>query len=78
MGRIGLKQRPKDLATLQAVAAIGQSYLVEVYDRSLRAFGHHAAQIPLTASGLDERARCLTLRYPILTRFDVRRRPATN
>ena len=35
MGRLGLKSRPADLAHLQAVAAIGQSLLVEAYERSL-------------------------------------------
>ena len=36
MGRLGLTQRPTDLAHLQAVAAIGQSLLVEAYERALR------------------------------------------
>ena len=35
MGRLGLKTRPTDLAHLQAVAAIGQSWLVEAYERAL-------------------------------------------
>src|SRR5262245_11577826 len=39
MGRLGLGKRPTDLADLQAVAAVGQSHLVEVYERSLRAHG---------------------------------------
>lgn len=78
MGRIGLRQRPKDLATLQAVAAIGQSYLVEVYERSLRAFGHHAAQVLLTASDLDERTRYLNVRNTIVTLFELGAVPIIN
>jgi len=31
MGRLGLKQRPKDLRYLQAAAAVGQSALMAVY-----------------------------------------------
>jgi len=78
MGRIGLKQRPKDLATLQAVASVGQSYLVEVYERSLRAHGHHAAQILLTASDLDERTRYLNVRNTIVTLFELGAVPIIN
>jgi len=67
MGRLGLRERPADVAHLQAVAAVGQSALVEAYDRSLRAFGRHAAQILLTADDLDRRASYLNARNTILT-----------
>jgi glutamate 5-kinase len=67
MGRLGLSERPVDVAHLQAVAAIGQSALVEAYDRSLRAFGRRAAQILLTADDLDRRATYLNARNTILT-----------
>ena len=32
MGKLGLASRPSDLATLQAVAAIGQTHLIQVYE----------------------------------------------
>ncbi len=70
MGRLGLRTRPTDLACLQAVAAIGQSLLVEAYDRSLRALGRVAAQILLTAEDLDHRIRYLNARNTILTLLD--------
>ncbi len=78
MGRIGMRQRPRDLAQLQAVAAMGQSYLVQVYDRSLRAFGRHAAQILLTANDLDDRTRYLNVRNTIFTLFDLGAVPIIN
>ncbi|MEA1951753.1 MAG: glutamate 5-kinase, partial [Planctomycetota bacterium] len=59
MGRLGLDTRPADLAHLQAVAAVGQSALVEAYEKSFRTHGRHAAQILLTADDLEHRA----LRY---------------
>ncbi|MGE0608873.1 MAG: glutamate 5-kinase [Pirellulales bacterium] len=62
MGRLGLAKRPTDLASLQAVAAVGQSHLVEVYERCLRAHGRHAAQVLLTAQDLDDRPRYLNVR----------------
>jgi glutamate 5-kinase len=78
MGQLGLTQRPKDLAHLQAVAAVGQSYLVQTYDRSLRAFGHHAAQILLIADDLDDRMRYLNVRNTIRTLFEYGAVPIIN
>ncbi len=78
MGRIGMRQRPRDLAQLQAVAAMGQSYLVQVYDRTLRSFGRHAAQILLTAEDLNDRTRYLNVRNTILTLFDLGGVPIIN
>ena len=78
LGRLGLRARPRDLAHLQAVAAIGQSYLVEVYDRSLRAHGRHAAQLLLTAHDLDDRTRYLNVRNTILTLFELGAVPIIN
>jgi glutamate 5-kinase len=78
MGRLGLRQRPRDLAHLQAVAAVGQSYLVEAYDRSLRGHGRHAAQLLLTTDDLDDRTRYLNVRNTILTLFEFGAVPIIN
>jgi glutamate 5-kinase len=78
MGRLGLSSRPTNLAQLQAVAAVGQSVLVEAYDRALRSRGCHAAQILLTAEDLDHRIRYLNARNTILTLFDFGAIPIIN
>lgn len=62
MGRLGLKQRPTDLAQLQAVAAVGQAHLIQSYERYFAALGRHAAQILLIADDLDDRTRYLNVR----------------
>lgn len=62
MGQLGLSRRPADLPHLQAVAAVGQSHLVQTYDRALRSHGRHAAQVLLTAEDLDDRVRYLNVR----------------
>lgn len=67
MGRLGLTSRPCDVAHLQAVAAVGQSLLVEAYERSLHQYGRHAAQILLTADDLNRRTSYLNARNTILT-----------
>ncbi len=78
MGRLGLKRRPDDLAQLQAVAAVGQSVLVEAYERSLRTHGHHAAQVLLTAEDLEHRTRYLNARNTILTLVEMGAVPVIN
>ena len=78
IGRLGLTSRPTDIARLQAVAAVGQSLLVEAYERSLQAFGRHAAQILLTAEDLETRSRYLNARNTIRTLLDFGAVPIIN
>lgn len=78
MGALKLTQRPRDLDHLQAVAAVGQSRLVETYDRSLRAFGRHAAQVLLTADDLDDRTRYLNVRNTLRTILEYGAVPIIN
>ena len=52
MGRLSLRERPSDLAHLQAVAAVGQSRLIESYNRALEAHGRHAAKFHAWISSL--------------------------
>ena len=78
MGQLGLKKRPTDLANLQAVAAIGQSYLVQAYERALRAHGRHAAQVLLTAEDLDDRTRYLNVRNTLSALLDLGAVPIVN
>jgi glutamate 5-kinase len=78
MGRLKLPQRPSDLAHLQAVAAVGQSRLIESYNRALEAHGRHAAQILLTADDLNDRTRYLNVRNTLLALFQYGALPIIN
>jgi glutamate 5-kinase len=78
MGQLGLTKRPANLAQLQAVAAVGQSHLIEAYDRGLRTHGRHAAQLLLTADDLDDRTRYLNVRNTIRTLFEYGAIPIIN
>jgi glutamate 5-kinase len=69
IGRLGWKRRPTDLAELQAAAAVGQSRLIESYNRALAPHGLNAAQILLTAEDLQHRARYLNVRNTINALF---------
>jgi glutamate 5-kinase len=78
IGRLALRQRPADLARLQAVAAVGQSRLIESYNRALEAHGRHAAQILLTADDLNDRMRYLNVRNTLLALFQFGALPIIN
>jgi glutamate 5-kinase len=69
MGRLKMSARPSDLAELQAVAALGQSRLIEAYNRALETHGRHAAQILLTSDDMNDRGRYLNVRNTILALF---------
>src|SRR4051794_30712645 len=78
MGRLALRERPWDLAHLQAVAAVGQSRLIESYNRALERHGRHAAQILLTADDLNDRMRYLNVRNTLLAVFEYGALPIIN
>src|SRR5262249_30137775 len=78
IGRLGLRQRPTDLADLQAVAAVGQSRLIEAYNRALEPHGRCAAQILLTADDLNDRMRYLNVRNTLLAVFRYGAIPIVN
>ena len=57
MGKLGLKARPDDLATLQACASIGQSILINTWQQGFDPLGLNVAQILLTREDLRTRHR---------------------
>src|SRR5438309_149201 len=61
VGRLDLGTRPTDLRQLQACAAIGQSFLMRAYQECFDQHTTHTAQILLTASDFDNRARYLNV-----------------
>ena len=78
MGRLGLSKRPTELAQLQAVAAVGQSCLIEAWERSLRVHGKHVAQVLLVAEDLSDRARHLNIRNTLRTILEYGAVPVIN
>jgi len=53
--RMGYTERPKKLAELQAMAAIGQPHLMRYYDELFSALGQPIAQVLLSADALDSK-----------------------
>ena len=58
---LGLKKRPKELAQVQALAAIGQSRLMSIYDEECGRRNFKTAQLLLTADDLRSRKRYLNV-----------------
>lgn len=52
VGKLKLKERPRDIAQKQACAAVGQCELMYIYDKEFAGYNHTAAQILLTAPDL--------------------------
>jgi len=57
IGPLGLGTRPRDLATMQAAASVGQGQLAGRYQEEFAAFGLQIGQILLTAEDTVRRAR---------------------
>jgi glutamate 5-kinase len=55
IGPLGLKTRPRDLATQQAAASVGQLLLAERYAASFARYGLRVGQVLLTADDLHRR-----------------------
>ena len=66
MGCLGLEKRPENVASLQAVAAVGQSKLMHHYDFAFQAHHLQTAQVLLTADDLADRGRYLNVRNTLL------------
>ena len=60
--RLGLSQRPKEMALKQAAAAVGQSRLMRLYDDELESRGLRCAQVLLTHADIADRGRYLNSR----------------
>jgi glutamate 5-kinase len=53
--RLGLTERPREIARKQAVAAVGQSHLMRIYDDFFAALHQPVAQVLLTRANLIQR-----------------------
>ncbi len=61
MKTLGIKKRPGKISDIQALAAIGQSKLMTLYERECRKHGFHAAQLLLSGDDLRDRERHLNV-----------------
>ena len=57
VGKLGLQQRPKDIPTKQAAAAVGQCELMYFYDKLFSEYHHTVAQLLITGDDTKNAGR---------------------
>ena len=57
VGKLGLRQRPKDIPTKQAAAAVGQCELMYTYDKLFSEYNHTVAQLLITGEDVENDTR---------------------
>jgi glutamate 5-kinase len=67
IGKLDLKQRPRDIKVLQATAAVGQNILMSTYDSYFARYEQTIAQVLLTHEDFFNRQRYLNLRNTLTT-----------
>lgn len=75
---LSIAKRPTDLARLQAIAAVGQRRLMDVWAEAFEPFKRAVAQILLTREDIDDRKRFLNLRNTIHAAHELGTIPIIN
>jgi glutamate 5-kinase len=75
---LSLPKRPTDLAKLQAVAAVGQRRLMDVWAEAFDPFKMPVAQLLLTREDIDHRTRFLNVRNTIAAAHELGAVPIIN
>ena len=75
---LGLERRPTDLATLQAIAAVGQSRLMQTYDDVLAPLGIVAGQVLLAPLDFVHRQQYLHARQTVRRLLELGVLPIVN
>ncbi|SDP60321.1 glutamate 5-kinase [Desulforhopalus singaporensis] len=78
MRKMMLKRRPEEIPKRQAISAIGQSGVMNAYEKSFAAYGRKIAQILLTGDDLNNRQRYLNARNTLHTLIDWKIIPIVN
>jgi len=78
MQRLGFSERPRELAQVQALAAVGQADLMGRYGASFLRHGIQCAQILLTHEDIARRHHFLSLRHTVAELFELGVVPVVN
>lgn len=78
MGKLGLRERPRDTAGKQAAATVGQCELMYLYDRMFSEYGQKVGQLLITKGDVEEKTRHDNLVATFERLFDYRVIPVVN
>ncbi len=76
--KVNLEHRPTTLIEKQAMAAVGQTELMRMYDRFFSGYGHQVAQILLTKSVMEKEEPMQNARNTFETLFEMGIIPIVN
>ena len=78
VGKLALREKPRDMPTKQAAAAVGQCELMYTYDRLLSAYGHVVGQILVTGSDLKNAERYINFKNTLNRLLEMQALPIIN
>ncbi|MGI5825057.1 MAG: glutamate 5-kinase [Bacillota bacterium] len=78
MGKLALAEKPSEISKKQALAAIGQGFLMQVYEKFFGEYGINVAQVLLTKEDISHRDRYLNAGNTFNALFDYDILPIVN
>ena len=78
VGKLALREKPKDIPTKQAAAAVGQCELMYTYDKLFSEYHHTVAQILLTGSDVRDEQRKLNFHNTLFKLLELGAIPILN
>ncbi|MFH1552826.1 MAG: glutamate 5-kinase [Candidatus Omnitrophota bacterium] len=78
LGLWDLEKKGKSLSALQAIASVGQTHLMDIYNEYFNKRGYIAGQILLTQEDFSDRKRFLNIRYTLNTLLKYKAVPVIN
>ena len=77
-GRLGMRERPQDMPTKQAAAAVGQCELMYVYDKLFSEYHHVTAQVLLSGDDIHDARRSANVRNTLRRLLELQVLPILN
>ncbi len=78
VGKLSLGEKPTDIPTKQAVAAVGQCELMYTYDKLFSEYNHTVAQILLTDEDIADSERCANFKNTLCRLLQLGAIPVIN
>lgn len=78
VGKLSLKEKPSDMPTKQAAAAVGQCELMYAYDKLFSEYNHTVAQILLTGLDLEDPTRYRNIKNTMTRLLELNVLPIIN
>ena len=78
VGKLNLKQKPDDMPTKQAAAAIGQCELMYLYDKKFLEYNHIVAQILITGMDFDNETISMNYQNTLIRLLELGVMPVIN